>query len=170
MSLRDKLQNHPAPGANLPIAPRPEVMAPAPRKTISQGRPRKQYTKAHHALDSIKAVSVWVAERLIPRPENCVYIGGRLNSYTIRNRSGGRQRVTPYYESVTLRGDFEEFCAQRSWPLPPMKTFSGLVLKALVEQGIPARADRTHRQRRKIIRGIAIVGTGQDWDGNEKSL
>lgn len=174
MSLRDKLQTlaptQPVPSITAPKAPRPEIMAPAPRQRVSQGRKRRAYTKAHHALDNVKAVSLWASERIIPAPGNAVYVGGPRNVATVVSSSGRRQRVITTYDLPTLRADFQQFCAQRGWALPPMKTFSGLILKHCVERGIPARADRTHRERRKIIRDIALVGTTALWDGNENSL
>ena len=174
MSLPDKLQtpisNQPVPGVTAPIAPRPEIMAPAPRPRVAQGLKRRQYTKAHHSLDNVQAVSLWASERIIPSPGNCIYVGGKSYVTPVTNSSGRKQRVVISYDLPTLRDDFAQFCAQRSWALPPMKTFSGLILKHCVERGIPARADRTHRERRKIIVGITLVGHTIVWDGNERNL
>lgn len=149
--------------------PRPEVMPPAPSRTVAQGRRRKHFAKSAYEVSAVKSVSLWASERLEAAEGNAVYIGsGRV--VNIRNKAGARQKLYPQYERTSLHQDFTAWMKARNWPMPPVgKTFAGLILKWCLENGIPAHAERTYRQRRKIIRGIAIVGT-QGWDGNEASL
>ena len=174
MGLRDKLSTPepaiPVPGITAPKAPRPEIMPPAPSPRVVRGRKRRQYTKAHHALDNVKAIDLWASERLVGAPGNACYVGAAQTVTSIISRSGRRQRVVTEYPLPTLMNDFRQFCALRNWALPPLQSFSGLILKHCVERGIPARADRSHRERRKIILGVALVGTHRFWDGNEHTL
>jgi len=84
--------------------------------------------------------------------------------------NGRRVHVSPDYARVTLKNDFVAFCRQKGWPVPGLKLLARTILQWAEERGIPASHSRTHRSRRWVIKGLAIIDESSRWNGNENTL
>lgn len=145
------------------------VMPPRPRLQTKNGRPRREFKKSDYAPNRLPLLDQWASERLVENPAGAAYCGMSVPVATLKLPNGRLAKTVVEYDRPDLRSDFKQYCRRQGIPLPPMRYFVGQLLQILTGRGWVVIADRSHRQRRAILKGVDLVGH-KSWDGNEKSL
>jgi hypothetical protein len=123
-------------------------------KIRTRGRPRSSLARRELELRPIKQ---WLHQCLRPEPGAMEFVG-ELRFRFVLTTSGQRVRVKTEYARQTLAESYLDYCRTNGYqPMLP-RTFSALVLEALLGLGWDCRFAKALDSRRVTISGVALVG------------